>query len=65
MADNITLTKASIELELPAAPPLYVSVYLMTIATGGTAAEVAGKLGATETDVLYACGYWKGIGYLQ
>ena len=65
MADNITLTKAFIEQELPAAPPLYVSVYLMTIATGGTAAEVAGKLGATETDVLYAWGYWKGKGYLQ
>ena len=65
MADNITLTKAFIEQELPAAPPLYVSVYLMTIATGGTAAEVAEKLGATETDVLYAWGYWKGKGYLQ
>ena len=65
MADNITLTKAFIEQELPAAPPLYVSVYLMTLATGGTAAEVAQKLGATETDVLYAWGYWKGKGYLQ
>ena len=65
MADNITLTKAFIEQELPAAPPLYVSVYLMTVATGGTSAEVAAKLGATETDVLYAWGYWKGKGYLQ
>ena len=65
MADKIELTKAFIEQELPAAPPLYVSVYLMTLATGGTAAEVAAKLGATETDVLYAWGYWKGKGYLQ
>lgn len=65
MADKIELTKAFIEQELPAAPPLYVSVYLMTIACGGTAAEVAKKLGATETDVLYAWGYWKGKGYLQ
>ena len=65
MADKIELTKAFIEQELPAAPPLYVSVYLMTLATGGTAAEVAKKLGATETDVLYAWGYWKGKGYLQ
>ena len=65
MADKIELTKAFIEQELPAAPPLYVSVYLMTVATGGTAAEVARKLGATETDVLYAWGYWKGKGYLQ
>jgi len=65
MADEIILTKAFIEQELPAAPPLYVSVYLMTVATGGTAAEVAKKLGATETEVLYAWGYWKGKGYLR
>ena len=65
MADKIELTKAFIEQELPAAPPLYVSVYLMTLATGGTAGEVAKKLGTTETDVLYAWGYWKGKGYLQ
>jgi len=65
MADEIKLSKNFIETELPAAPPLYVSVYLMTLATGGTAAEVAAKLGATETDVLYAWGYWKGKGYLQ
>ena len=65
MADKIELSKAFIEQELPAAPPLYVSVYLMTLATGGTAAEVAKKLNATETDVLYAWGYWKGKGYLM
>ena len=64
MADEIRISKNFIETELPAAPPLYVSVYLMTIATGGTAAEVAKKLNATETDVLYAWGYWKGKGYL-
>ena len=65
MAEKIELTKAFIEQELPAAPPFYVSVYLMTLATGGTAAEVARKLNAMETDVLYAWGYWKGKGYLQ
>lgn len=65
MADKIELKKAFIEQELPAAPPLYVSVYLMTLACGGTAAEVAKKLNITETDVLYAWGYWKGRGYLQ
>lgn len=65
MADKIELSKAFIEKELPAAPPLYVSVYLMTCAFGGTAAEVAKRLHATETDVLYAWGYWKGKGYLQ
>lgn len=65
MAEEIQLSKNFIETELPLAPPLYVSVYLMTLATGGTAAEVAQKLNATETDVLYAWGYWKGKGYLQ
>ncbi len=65
MAEKIELTKNFIETELPQAPPLYVSVYLMTLATGGTAAEVAAKLNATETDVLYAWGYWKGKGYLR
>ena len=65
MADEIRLSKNFIETELPMAPPLYVSVYLMTLATGGTAAEVAKKLNATETEVLYAWGYWKGKGYLQ
>ncbi|MBR5816572.1 MAG: DnaD domain protein, partial [Anaerotignum sp.] len=65
MADKIELTKAFIEQELPAAPPSYVSVYLMTLATGGTAAEVARKLNTTETEVLFAWGYWKGKGYLQ
>lgn len=65
MAEEIRLSKNFIETELPSAPPLYVSVYLMTLVTGGTAAEVAKKLNATETDVLYAWGYWKGKGYLQ
>ena len=65
MADEIRLSKNFIETELPMAPPLYVSVYLMTLATGGTAAEVAKKLNATETEVLYAWGYWKGKGYLK
>ena len=45
MADEIRLSKNFIENELPTAPPLYVSVYLMTVAAGGTAAEVAAKLG--------------------
>ena len=65
MAEEIRLTKNFIETELPAAPPDYVKIYLMTLATGGTAAEVAQKLSVTETDVLYAWGYWKGKGYLK
>jgi len=65
MAEKIELSKAFIEKELPSAPPLYVSVYLMTLACGGTAAEVAKQLNATETDVLRAWLYWKERGYLQ
>ena len=65
MAEEIRLHKNFIETELPQAPPLYVSVYLMTLAVGQDAKMVAEKLNATETDVLYAWGYWKGKGYLQ
>ena len=65
MAEEIRISKNFIETELPAAPPDYVRIYLMTLAVGGTAAEVAAKLNVTETDVLYAWGYWKGKGYLQ
>lgn len=65
MAEEIRLSKSFIETELPQAPPLYVSVYLMTLAVGQDAKKVAERLKATETDVLYAWGYWKGKGYLQ
>lgn len=34
MAEEIRLSKSFIETELPQAPPLYVSVYLMTLALG-------------------------------
>ena len=64
MAEEIRLSKSFIETELPQAPPLYVSVYLMTLAIGQDAKKVAERLKATETDVLYAWGYWKGKGYL-
>ena len=37
----------------------------MTLAVGQDAKKVAERLKATETDVLYAWGYWKGKGYLQ
>ena len=60
MAEEIRLSKSFIETELPQAPPLYVSVYLMTLAVGQDAKKVAERLKATETDVLYAWGYWKG-----
>ena len=65
MAEEIRLSKSFKETELPQAPPLYVSVYLMTLAIGQDAKKVAERLKATETDVLYAWGYWKGKGYLQ
>lgn len=58
MADMIQLSKKFIEEELPAAPPLYVSVYLMTLAIGRDSAKVAETLHATESDVLRAWAYW-------
>ena len=58
MADKIELSKTFIEKELPTAPPLYVSVYLMTLAVGQDSAKVAEKLNATESDVLRAWAYW-------
>lgn len=48
MAEEIRLSKSFIETELPQAPPLYVSVYLMTLAVGQDAKKVAEKLKATE-----------------
>ena len=56
MAEEIRLSKSFIETELPQAPPLYVSVYLMTLAVGQDAKKVAERPKATETDVLYAWG---------
>lgn len=58
MAGKIELSKAFIETELPVAPPLYVSVYLMTLVVGRDSAKVAEKLHATESDVLRAWAYW-------
>ena len=58
MAEKIALSKNFIETELPAAPPLYVSIYLMTLAIGQDSAKVAEKLHATESDVLRAWAYW-------
>ena len=58
MAEEIKLSKNFIEMELPAAPPLYVSIYLMTQVVGRDSAKVAEKLHATESDVLRAWAYW-------
>ena len=58
MAEKIELSKSFIETELPVAPPLYVSVYLMTLVVGRDSAKVAEKLHATESDVLRAWAYW-------
>ncbi len=58
MAEKIEVSKNFIETELPAAPPLYVSVYLMTLAVGQDSKMVAEKLNATESDVLRAWAYW-------
>lgn len=58
MVDKIELSKEFIETELPVAPPLYVSVYLMTLVVGQDSQKVAEKLNATESDVLRAWAYW-------
>lgn len=64
MADEITISITFIETELPKAPPLYVSIFLMTQATKqGTAAEIAEKLEILESDVLKAWQYWTEKGY--
>ncbi len=65
MAEYIQVDKAFIEAELPTAPPLYVSVYLMTLAIGRDAARVAEKLNATQSDVLRAWAYWMDRGAMQ
>lgn len=65
MAEEIKISKQFIEEELPSAPPLYVSVYLMSLGTKAPAAEVAKKLNVTESDVLRAWAYWKDRGFLQ
>ena len=61
MAEEIHILKDFIEKEVPKAPPLYVSVFLMTKAAEGktSAAEIAEKLEILESDVLKA---WRVLG---
>ncbi len=60
MGREICITSDFIEKELPLAPPLYVSVYLMTKALeGADAATIAQKLRVLESDVLGAWRYWQ------
>ena len=61
MAEEIRILKDFIEKEVPKAPPLYVSVFLMTKAAEGktSAAEIAEKLEILESDVLKAWRYWE------
>lgn len=63
MAEEITIPITFIETELPKAPPLYVSIFLMTQATKQNAAEIAKKLQILESDVLKAWQYWAEKGY--
>ena len=65
MADKIELSKSFIETELPVAPPLYVSIYLMTQVVGQDSKKVAEKLNATESDVLRAWAYWMDRNVMQ
>lgn len=61
MAEEIRISKEFIEKELPVAPPMYVSVFLMTQALGMAATEskVAEKLDILESDVRKAWKYWE------
>lgn len=65
MSDAVEISKNFIEQHLPDAPPLYVSIYLMTLALGRDAAKVAEALHATQSDVLRAWAYWMDRGVLQ
>jgi len=60
MAKEISLSRDFIEKELPLAPPLYVSIYLMSKALEeADAAKIAEKLNVLESDVVRAWQYWK------
>lgn len=62
---DIHLKKEFIETEVPKAPPLYVSIYLMTQAAGDgcSAAEIADKMAVPEGEVTRAWRYWQERGY--
>lgn len=62
---DIHLQKEFIETEVPKAPPLYVSIYLMTQAAGVqcSAAEIAEKMAVPEGEVTRAWRYWQERGY--
>lgn len=66
MAEEIRVSVEFIEKELPVAPPLYVSVFLMTQAVkNAEASEIAKKLDILESDVLKAWKYWESRGYAE
>lgn len=60
MAREISISNEFIERELPLAPPLYVSIYLMTKALeSNDASIIAKRLNVLESDVLRAWQYWQ------
>lgn len=60
MEKEICISSEFIEKELPLAPPLYVSVYLMTKALEDVdAATIARRLNVLESDVVRAWQYWQ------
>lgn len=60
MAREISISNEFIEKELPLAPPLYVSIYLMTKALEcNDASIIAQRLHVLESDVLRALQYWQ------
>ena len=68
MAEEIRVSTDFIIKHLPSAPPLYVSVYLMTLAIGEQdVADVAARLDILQSDVLRAWKYWreKGVAFQE
>lgn len=67
MAEEIRLSKQFIIEEVPKAPPLYVSVYLLIQASGAgvTTADIAQMLDVLESDVCHAWQYWQERGLLS
>lgn len=61
MSDDISISRSFILEEIAKAPPLYLSVYLMTKALGDVdAATIARKLDILESDVVRGWQYWQG-----
>lgn len=66
MSEEIRISKQFIQEEVPKAPPLYVSVYLLIQSSGigTTPGKIAEMLDVLESDVRHAWQYWQERGVL-